>query len=315
MNYSRPLRVLFAALLVLGYSSGAFAQATRTWVSGVGDDVNPCSRTAPCKTLAGAISKTAAGGEINAIDPGGFGAVTITKSLAIIMDYTEGGVLAGGSGIVINALSTDKVYLSGLDIKGVNPPVTGIRALAVGHLTVKNCSVRDFVNGIVVDPAANTMEVSIIDTVVANHTSNGISVRPTGSGTVRMSVVNSQMLNNGGDGLIANSTAPTSGTIHVGIRDCVSANNSFTGFTAFSAAAGGAATQLMIDSSLSMDNASNGIAANGSGSIIRFARSNVTRNTTGVAASNGGQVLSYTPASNTIDGNGTDGIPGTVPFK
>ena len=61
----------------------AHAQATRTWVSGVGDDANPCSRTAPCKTFAGAISKTAAGGEINVLDPGGFGAVTITKSITI----------------------------------------------------------------------------------------------------------------------------------------------------------------------------------------------------------------------------------------
>src|SRR5262245_48964588 len=64
-------------------TSAAYAQATRTWVSGVGDDVNPCSRTAPCKTFAGAISKTAAGGEISVLDPGGFGGVTITKSITI----------------------------------------------------------------------------------------------------------------------------------------------------------------------------------------------------------------------------------------
>jgi hypothetical protein len=61
----------------------AQAQATRTWVSGVGDDANPCSRTAPCKTFAGAISKTAPCGEISVLDPGGFGAVTITKSITI----------------------------------------------------------------------------------------------------------------------------------------------------------------------------------------------------------------------------------------
>src|SRR3954447_4361793 len=92
------------------------AQATRTWVSGVGDDVNPCSRTAPCKTFAGAISKTAAGGEINCLDPGGFGAGTINKSLTIDCHFTEGGVLAAGNGIVVNALSTDVVVIRGLDI-------------------------------------------------------------------------------------------------------------------------------------------------------------------------------------------------------
>src|ERR1700744_4109779 len=94
----------------------AHAQATRTWVSGVGDDANPCSRTAPCKTFAGAISKTAAAGEINCLDPGGFGAVTITKSISIVCDFTEGGVLsAGTNGIVVNGAGAD-VFLSGLDI-------------------------------------------------------------------------------------------------------------------------------------------------------------------------------------------------------
>src|SRR5258705_7695857 len=82
----------------------AQAQATRTWVSGVGDDVNPCSRTAPCKTFAGAISKTAAGGEINCLDPAGFGAVTITKSLTISCEGVTGGiVVAGGNGINVSA--------------------------------------------------------------------------------------------------------------------------------------------------------------------------------------------------------------------
>src|SRR3984893_18082597 len=93
-------------------TTGAFAQASRTWVSGVGDDVNPCSRTAPCKTFAGAISKTAANGEINCLDPGGFGAVTITKSLTIKCQYTEGGILAAGTnGIIINAGANDSVTL------------------------------------------------------------------------------------------------------------------------------------------------------------------------------------------------------------
>src|ERR1700748_3413091 len=89
----------------------ANAQATRTWVSGVGDDVNPCSRTAPCKTFAGAISKTAAGGEISTLDPGGFGTVTITKSISITNDGAgEAGILASGTnGINVVAGPTDAV--------------------------------------------------------------------------------------------------------------------------------------------------------------------------------------------------------------
>src|SRR5437870_9414134 len=97
-------------------ASPAAAQATRTWVSGVGDDVNPCSRTAPCKTFAGAISKTAAGGEINVLDPGGFGAVTITKAITILAVGVPAGVLVSGThGIIINAGANDVVTLQGLD--------------------------------------------------------------------------------------------------------------------------------------------------------------------------------------------------------
>src|SRR5436305_8947631 len=124
MNKFRfTINALAIAIFTFAFASLAQAQATRTWVSGVGDDVNPCSRTAPCKTFAGAISKTAAGGEIDCLDPGGFGAVTITKSLLIDCDYTEGGVLgAGTNGINVNDSTTATpgtivVYLRGLDIE------------------------------------------------------------------------------------------------------------------------------------------------------------------------------------------------------
>ena len=79
----RFARTPMIALVFTFVASSAHAQATRTWVSGVGDDANPCSRTAPCKTFAGAISKTAAHGEISVLDPGPYGAVTITKSITL----------------------------------------------------------------------------------------------------------------------------------------------------------------------------------------------------------------------------------------
>src|SRR5471032_968162 len=104
---------LFAAFLMpLFASAPAHAQATRTWVSGTGDDVNPCSRTAPCKTFPGAISKTAAGGEIDVLDPGAFGSVTITKSITIRSDHIEAGVLgSAGNAINVTAAATDRVVL------------------------------------------------------------------------------------------------------------------------------------------------------------------------------------------------------------
>src|SRR5512146_1982251 len=109
-----------ALLLALALPSFASAQATRTWVSGVGDDANPCSRTAPCKTFAGAISKTAANGEINAIDSGGFGGVTITKPITIDGGGVLAGILnAGSTGVVVNTTgANDTVILRNLDFNG-----------------------------------------------------------------------------------------------------------------------------------------------------------------------------------------------------
>src|SRR5262245_14867135 len=129
----RKFRVEFVATLIVLFvvpATSALAQATRTWVSGVGDDANPCSRTAPCKTFAGAISKTAAGGEINALDPAGFGAVTITKSITISATGVEAGVLVSGTnGIIINAGTNDRVVLDGLDIEGLGTSTNGINVI------------------------------------------------------------------------------------------------------------------------------------------------------------------------------------------
>src|ERR1044072_5219272 len=106
MKKSRIARLLCCIALVVGFSTAAFGQATRTWVSGVGDDANPCSRTAPCKTFAGAISKTAEGGEIDALDPGGFGTLTITKAITIEGTHGSGfaSILNSGNlaGVIIN---------------------------------------------------------------------------------------------------------------------------------------------------------------------------------------------------------------------
>src|ERR1043165_7053447 len=110
---------LLIGAVALGASSPAFAQATRTWVSGVGDDLNPCSRTAPCKTFAGAFSKTAANGEISVLDPGGYGTVTITRGLTINGTGTLAGILNQGlNGVVVNATATDTIILRDISING-----------------------------------------------------------------------------------------------------------------------------------------------------------------------------------------------------
>src|SRR5437764_7360837 len=131
MISSKILRFLATIVLTAGFAPAANAQATRTWVSGVGDDANPCSRTAPCKTFAGAISKTASGGEINVLDPGGFGAVTITKPITISSEGFEAGVLTNaGSGIIVNVQNAaDVVVLRGLDFEGLSAATNSITVI------------------------------------------------------------------------------------------------------------------------------------------------------------------------------------------
>src|SRR5690349_24119023 len=144
-KFALPLAILGAILALTAMGPTAQAQATRTWVSGVGDDANPCSRTAPCKTFAGAISKTAPGGEINVLDPGGFGAVTITKAISISSEGFEAGVLVSGTnGIVVQAGAADVVILRGLDFEGLGTGLSGIVFNSGAALHVERCTIRAF---------------------------------------------------------------------------------------------------------------------------------------------------------------------------
>lgn len=200
--YRRALIALALLVPVLGVATPAAAQATRTWVSGVGDDANPCSRTAPCKTFAGAISKTAAGGQINCLDPGGFGGVTISKSMSIQCDHTEGGMLvAMTNGVTINAGPADTILLSGLDIYGTGTGTNGIRFIAGGKLTVRNSVIRMFKGtpgtGISFAPAA-AAKLLVIDTVVSDN-GRGIEVGAFGTAVIEGSIISG----NNGTGIAA----------------------------------------------------------------------------------------------------------------
>jgi Right handed beta helix region len=177
MKFSSTRTVLaFVVSMALG-SSMAFAQATRTWVSGVGNDANPCSRTAPCKTFAGAISKTATGGEISVLDPGGYGGVTITKPITISGVGTQSSILASGtSGVIVNitapvvAPNTNTVILRNLQINGAGATasVNGVRVLGATTVILDHVNIYGFgQNGVI---AEDTSKVSISDGVFTNNT-------------------------------------------------------------------------------------------------------------------------------------------------
>jgi len=178
---------LALTVLTLGISSIANAQATRTWVSGVGDDANPCSRTAPCKTFAGAISKTAPSGEISVLDPGGFGTVNITKALTINGDGTLAAILNSGvTGIIVNAGANDVVYIRNISINGAGTGLNGIRYIAGKALHVENCNIygqgnntAGNGNGIIVALTATAGNVFVKDTNIKTCAVTGISVATT----------------------------------------------------------------------------------------------------------------------------------------
>src|SRR5947207_5801382 len=189
-----PFSVTATLVVIFLSSTEARAQATRTWVSGVGDDANPCSRTAPCKTFAGAISKTAAGGEIDALDPAGYGGVTITK--AITIDGGGGQVasilVSGTNGVNVQAGPTGVVVLRNLRINGIEGAgsggLNGIRYLSGASLHVENCYIFGFTgDGINVATSAANAAIFVNDTFLTNN-SNGIQIAPT-AGNVRSMLV------------------------------------------------------------------------------------------------------------------------------
>ena len=187
------IHTLCFCLLMLAASSVVNAQSSRTWVSGVGNDADPCSRTAPCKTFAGAIIKTATGGEINVLDPGGFGTLTINKALTVDGTAVAGGNLASGiSGFTINIttnLLSDNVILRHMEIHGNNAVggFHGVRFLDGNSLIVEDCKIQNFTgSGISVTTASNSFTL-VRNTVIANCSLGGVTVGPTG-GTARASL-------------------------------------------------------------------------------------------------------------------------------
>jgi hypothetical protein len=287
---------------------------SRTWVSGVGDDLNPCSRTAPCKTFAGAISKTGANGEINCLDSGGFGAVTITKSISIVCIGTIGGILSSlTNGININDSATATpgtivVYLEGIDIDGNNTGLSGINFTSGASLHVRNSTIRN-INGAPghgINFATSRAAKLVVENTTIQDTGSGaagsaIVVRPTAA-VAATAVISKVHVNRGIFGIVADATAGTTG-INMTVRDSAVSAYTNTGILAISS---GPAIGLLVENS-SSTNGGIGLSASGAGSTVRVGRSVITGNTTSVS----GNVLSY--GDNRINANGADTIPAAVP--
>jgi hypothetical protein len=300
--------IMLAVSFMLLLPAPAQAQATRTWVSGVGDDANPCSRTAPCKTFAGAISKTVAGGEISVLDPGGFGGVTITKAISLTNDGVgEAGVLvAGTNGITVAAGPSDIVNVRGIVIDGTGTGLSGIQFSSGAALNVQNCVIKNFSGagtGITFSPNAQA-QLFVSDTLASNN-GGGILIRTVnvGAGTIQATLNRVQVEDNS-FGIKFDGTGGT-GLFNMTVRDSVVAGNTGNGIWATSPS-GGAGGHAVIDRTAAINNGTGVLFDGGLGVLLN--NSVMTGNSTGISAINGANLLSY--RNNSIQFNNvSDGVP------
>jgi hypothetical protein len=298
------LKALIVVCFTLAIASATQAQATRTWVSGVGDDANPCSRTAPCKTFAGAISKTAVGGEIDCLDPGGFGTVTITKSITIdgccISSILAG---TGAPGITINiaAGGLRRVTIRHLTINGVDVGSKGINIVAASTVMIENCFIQNFTQeGVNAALAESGTYVSIKDTNITNCATGVNITTTTGFDVASLEKVRIEKMTGNGLNICVHG--------HAHVRDSFIVNNGADGVSMAGGVTDGTAN---LESTFVASNASAGLRNGGTGSIIDISNTSIMQNGTGIASSSGaagGGVNSH--GNNMISGNAA---PGTTP--
>jgi hypothetical protein len=274
---------LFFCATLLGFSlpsTTANAQATRTWVSGVGDDANPCSRTAPCKTFAGAISKTAAGGEIDCLDPGGFGAVTITKSITIDCGTFPGGILSSlTNGVIVNAGVNDRVVLRNLVINGAGNGLNGIRFLAGRELVCDRCVIQQ-VTTVGIDVSKTAFGVLYVKNSVFIGMPTAIRMSTTSSFVLAM-IDNSHFF-----GMTTNGVQTNSSGAVANVSNSVFEN---IGGAALLASTSGAI--INADRNILANNTT-GVNASISGATIRLSDNYLNDNTTGINVVAGATFLS-----------------------
>jgi Right handed beta helix region len=292
----------------------AQAQATRTFVSPTGNDAAACSLAAPCRTFLAAYALTNAGGEIAVLGTAGYGPLTISKAISIV---NGGGFEAGvsvpssGIGITINATTNDAVSLRGLTIDGAGVGATGIKFNTGKSLTVENCVIRHMTgDGIEDFSTTATSALTVSNSLVADNSSNGIILAPTGSATAVFNRV--EVNNNAIHGiLVAGIDSAGTNTVNATVSESVAARNGNDGFFS-TTTLNNAPTSVMVFHSVAANNGT-GVETNGTGATLRLANSIVTGNASGWVAS-GGAVLS--DGDNTIEGNGANqGAPTTYARK
>jgi hypothetical protein len=265
----RLLRVAFVLAALLMAAQATNALVTRTWVSGVGNDANPCSRTAPCKTFAGAFIKTTAGGEISALDPGGYGAITIDKAITINGDGTLGGIVASfTTGITVNAGVEDRVVLRNISINGGGNGINGVRYIAGKSLVLDNVTISGFTTRGIDMNLTNNGDLFVRNTHITKVPTGVFVATTVGLARATLDHLHLEGLTNGIDAG-ANS--------RVNISNSVITGNASNGVLANSATARIAVNNCQV----SFNNVA-GINASVAGSITRLSNNDINNNISGV---------------------------------
>ncbi|HEY2293633.1 MAG TPA: hypothetical protein VGM86_23250 [Thermoanaerobaculia bacterium] len=302
-----PYALLTATLLFLA-SGAAQATISHTWVSSTGNDANACTRSAPCATFSGALSKTSAGGEIDVVDAGDYGSVTISQAVSI----EAVGVLAtiqvtSGNAITISAGASDVVVLRGLTLDGQGTATDGIHFSTGGSLYVEDTRIHHFTTGIDFIPTTDS-RLFVTDTIVRNNgtgsTGGGVFIQASGGqGFATVSIDNLRTESNVFG-------VKTIDAANVTIRNSVAAKNGFAGFSAVQS---GNTPRVLIESSITAHNGTGIVSADLSGGVspfspeVRLSNVTVVDNQTGLATSGLGVIISF--GNNKVDNNGTNGSP------
>lgn len=301
----------FALASTVALAPAAHAQSTRTFVSAVGDDANPCSRTAPCRTFATAFDRTATNGEINCIDVGSFGPITITRSMMIDCTSTIGRIIVNaGSAITINAGETDRIVLRGLQLSGLTTGSSAIRVLQVGSLRTDNVHIRGFQTGINF-VTGNPARLSLVDVLIEDITTgSGVHVQPAAPVSLYATLQNVRILGSQSYGF---SISAGFGSVFASITDSTISDHSTSGVSMVTnnpAYPG----RLIVKNSQIVYNGT-GISVTGGNLIAGLSNTTVTGNNVGIATSGVSPALGIrTFGSNQLAGNSVDGVfTGTIP--
>jgi hypothetical protein len=306
---NRTLAPLLVCLALAGSIAAvpAHAQASRTFVAAQGADTNACTFASPCRSFQRALTQTQAGGEIDALDPAGYGAVTIDRAISIQGHGFAAVTAAAGDAVTVTAGGNDNVGLYGLILDGGGTGGNGVQFNSGRSLDLRASVIRGFSTGVHFTPSTSS-QLYVSTTHIAENTQHGVEINPSGTASARGVLSRVESTQNGADGIRLIGTA-TSGSLNFSISDSLVANNGGNGV--FVDGGSGADAALVRNASIAGNRTGTGVLVQGATALLRVTSSTITGNLVGFATQAGGAISSH--GFNNLNGNDTDGAPTQTP--